>query len=97
MDECVLGDYNFVDKQVSIEDPVPDDDPEYGTPNKHLYAIFIAAHHDPDYRIRSSPYNIVTDGNQPLKRKLAPGEHTKKRLPGTPRKVIKKTAGVKWQ
>ena len=22
MDDCVLGDYNFVDKQVSIEDPV---------------------------------------------------------------------------
>ena len=45
---------------------------------------FETARDDPDFQLSSSKYDVVTDGNQPLKRSLADGEQTSKRLPGRP-------------
>jgi len=37
-------------------------------------------------------YDVVTDGNQPLRRKLSTGESTTKRLPGAPKKAKSRCA-----
>ena len=55
-----------------------------------MVVLFNAVEDSPNFSTAAS-YDVVTDGNQPLKRKLGGGEKTSKRLAGKPRK--KKASG----
>ena len=87
-------DYDF-----DVADPMPDHHPLYGKPNKGAYVLFNAVRDDPGFTLKRKAYDIVTDGDQPLRRKLGKGEHTTKKLPGAPNKrkmkraIEKKPAG----
>ena len=80
------GDYLF-----DVRDPVPDGHPVYDKPNKGMHVLFNAARDDLGFQVVDSRYDVVTDGNQPLKRKLSEGESTTKRLPGRPRTRSRKS------
>lgn len=66
-----------------VADPVPAQDPIYGKPNRGTHVIFNIARDDVGFS-RKRKYDIVTDSNQPLRRRLAAGEESSKRLPGAP-------------
>eukprot|EP00969_Alexandrium_andersonii_P212859 9399054-Alexandrium_andersonii.AAC.1 len=79
------GEFNF-----DVFDPVPRNDPVWGKPNKGVFTIFNAGRDDRDFVIRDrAKFDVVADGNQPLKRKLETGEHTSKRLAGKPRSKVR--------
>ena len=73
-----------------IRDPMPSDHPRWGSPNTGVFTIFNASRDDPTF-VAKKMYNIVTDGNQPLRRSLAKDENTTKRLPSIHHKQGKRT------
>ena len=56
-----------------VDDPIPQDDPEYGGTSDGFVTIFNAALHDPDFEQPTTSMNVVTDGNQKLVRSLGSG------------------------
>ena len=71
-----------------VDDPVPDDDPEYGPPNKGLHVIFNAARDDPSFETKGEAHDVVTDGNWQCSRRLEADEkkYATRNLPGRPKK-----------
>ena len=69
-----------------VADPVPSDDPRHGRPNKGHHVLFNAMRDDHGHQPPRTSYDVVTDGSQVLKHKLADGENTTKRLPRGQRK-----------
>lgn len=77
-----------------LNDPVPAGDPEYDPKvtksTGDLFLIFSARKHDPGFRKDAGPFDVVTDGNYQLNRKMLPDEaRFAKPLAGRPKKKKK--------
>ena len=70
-----------------VDDPVPDDDPEYGVINRGLHMIFNASRDDPSFKTKGEVHDVVTDGNWQCSRRLVADEkqYADRRLPGRPK------------
>ena len=70
-----------------VDDPVPDDDPEYGVINRGLRAIFNASRDDPSFETKGEVRDVATDGNWHRSRRLVADEKqcAHRRLPGGPK------------
>ena len=77
-----------------VNDPVPDKDPVYGIPNFGLHTLFSAARDDKTFINTGCKYDVVTDGNYQLRRKLTKDEvkFTKGMMGRPPTKVVKRKA-----
>ena len=74
----------------SVDDPVPKNDKEYGTPLKDTHIIFNEPESDPQLETKFTKLDIVTDGCIPLARPLVDDERKKlKRLVGKPKPMNK--------
>ena len=70
-----------------VDDPVPDDDPEYGVITRGLRTIFNASRDDPSFKTKGEVPDVVTDGNWQCSRRLVADEkqYADRRLPGRPK------------
>ena len=73
-----------------IDDAMPAEHTRFGSSNTGNYTIFNAATDCDSFAFSEKLYDVVTDGNQPLKRALAGNESTTKKLAGAPKKKKKK-------
>ena len=75
----------------NIENPIPEGDKQYDSKNRSVVIIFNARIDDPDCKSINNKFDVVTDGNTNLARKLCCDERVglKRLSPHT--KDIKKT------
>ena len=78
------GDFNF-----DVSNAMPSNHARFGVPNTGSYTIFNAGRDCLNFKKSTKLLDVVTDGNMPLRRKLAAGEKTNKCLPGRPKKTMK--------
>ena len=78
-----------------LNDPVKADDPTYGAPSQLYTVLFDATKDDPGFKPKKI-YNVVTDGNQAMSRRLHPDERVlAKRLARRPKHAVKKKPSAK--
>ena len=72
----------------NIENPIPEGDKQYDSENRSVVVIFNATIHDPNCKSINNKFDVVTDGNTPLARKLCDDERVGlKRLAGRPKDI----------
>jgi hypothetical protein len=79
-----------------VNDPMPDGDAVFDKPSDGLHIIFNAARDDPNYK-EQSKFDVVTDGNFQINRKLQDDErmYANKNLPGRPKRSKKQRVTAK--
>ena len=79
------------DHDFAMDDATPLGHARFGTPNQGNYVIFNATMDCNSFKNANASYDIVTDGDQPLKKKLGQAEVPTNKLAGPPQH--KKAAG----